>query len=183
MSGDNSNGTPPPNGNGTPNPDDHVDDENGTGTPAPDDWKAQARRHEREAKAARRELEELKRAQLSDTEKAIADAKAEGRTEALTEAGERVLGMAVKVAASSKLASPKVAEPMLRAEGLWDGLVDKDGEPDEKAIEKALDALLKAHPYLAANGTAGPPKLPGSEGKPGAAQDFNDVLRARMNRR
>lgn len=57
-------------------------------------WKANARKHEDRAKAnatAATELEELRRQAMSDQEKAVLDAKAEGRREALGEFGLKLV--------------------------------------------------------------------------------------------
>lgn len=48
-------------------------------------WKAMARKHEKEAKAARAEADKLRQATLSDQEKALEDAKSQGKAEAASE--------------------------------------------------------------------------------------------------
>jgi hypothetical protein len=66
-------------------------------------WKAAARKHEDRAKAnagAATELEELRRQALSDQERAVVDAKAEGRREVLREVGLKLVAAEFRAAAA-----------------------------------------------------------------------------------
>ena len=94
----------------------------------------------------------------SDAEKAVVAAKAEGRTEALAAANERLVKAEVRIAAAGKLADPADAVRFL---DLADFKVDDDGNVDAKSIGKAIDQLLKDKPYLA----------PGHTGKPSGSGD------------
>lgn len=127
---------------------------------------------EKAAKAAQAELEKIREANQSEQEKAIAAAKAEGRTEALSTANERLLKAEVKAAAAGKLADPDDAVRML---DLDDFDVADDGSVDTKAIKSAIDSLVKDKPYLAA-GTK-PGALPGGGAKPSEGQSMDDWLR------
>lgn len=64
------------------------------------DWKAQARKHEREAKKLRDALAAAQQAAMTDQEKAIAEAKAAGRTEALTESAQVLAQASFRTAAA-----------------------------------------------------------------------------------
>lgn len=103
-------------------------------------WKTLARKHEDRAKAnasAAKELETLRQQTMSDTEKAIALAKAEARTETMREVASRVVDAEVRAA---------VAGRNIDAEALLDGLdrtrfVTDDGEPDRDAISQWVDRI------------------------------------------
>lgn len=104
-------------------------------------WKALARKHEDRAKenaGAQKELEKLRSASLSDTERAVAEAKAAGRTEALIETGRRLAAAEFRAAAAA--AGLDVAEVL----DLVDlaRFVGEDGTPDEKAIAAAVNKLV-----------------------------------------
>ena len=114
---------------------------------------------------------------MSDTEKAVAAAKAEGRTEALSAVNGRILRAEVKAAAAGKLADPEDACSMLDLDAFK---VGDDGNVDTKAIVKAIDDLVKAKPYLASG--AKPSALPGGGATPASgastpAEAFAESLR------
>jgi hypothetical protein len=135
---------------------------------------------EREAKAAKAELDALKAAGATEQEKAISKAKEEGKAEALKGANARVIKSEIKAAAAGRLANPAVAVRLLDP----DDFTDDDGEVDDKKLKAAIDRLLKDEPYLAgkakANGDAGG----GPRGNP-AGPTMDDWLRgqARAGRR
>ena len=130
---------------------------------------------ERERDAAAAERDELKSKHQSAEEKAIEDARKEGRNEAQLEANRRIVKSEVR-AAGSKLADPDDAAAML---GDLDRFIVK-GEVDSKAISSAIDDLVKAKPYLAAAGSKAR-GLPGGGAKPNTGgSSFNDDLRQRI---
>lgn len=110
------------------------------------------RKAEKEAKDLADRLSKIEAANLSETEKAIAAARAEGAAEAMKTANERLLRAEVKAAAAGKLADPEDALKFLDP----DGLVGNDGEVDSKALSSAIDDLVKSKPYLAVSATPGP---------------------------
>jgi hypothetical protein len=117
-------------------------------------------------KKADDELEKVKREGMSDAERKIAEAKAEGRTEALREAGLRLLRAEVRAIAAQKLADPSDAVRLL---DLDDFEPAADGSYDPKAIAAAIDKLVDDKPYLVRSATSGPPRVPqGTRGTPGA---------------
>lgn len=109
------------------------------------DERSARRAAERAAKAVQDELEKLKSESMSATEKAIAEAKAQGRKEALVTANQRLLRAEIRANAAGKMADPGDAAALL---GDLDGFLDASGEPDSKAIAKAIDDLVKSKPYL-----------------------------------
>lgn len=163
--------------------DDTADEDAGAG----DDlsaWKRQARRHEREKKAAlRREADLKKRLQtieqssLSDKEKELAAARAEARTEALSEAEKDrradklelavtkiALTTGVSVGEGDKARTVKFADAddvqMWLERQIDNGDIDadaiyKDGRVDTDVLTDALSELAAAKPtWLAGTTTA-----------------------------
>jgi hypothetical protein len=117
-------------------------------------------------KKADDELEKVKREGMSDAERKMAEAKAEGRSEALKEAGLRLLRAEVRAIAATKLSDPGDAVQLL---DLDDFEPAEDGSYDPKAIGAAIDKLVEEKPYLARGASSGPPKVPqGTRGTPGA---------------
>lgn len=99
---------------------------------------------DKRAKDFERELEKFRQASMSENEKAVAEAKASGRVEALTEVGKRLARAEFKAIAAGK---------GLDVSALLDDIdvsryVGDDGEPDEKAITAAVErfAALKGEP-------------------------------------
>lgn len=108
-------------------------------------WKAQARKHEERAKAnakAAKELEEFRQQSMSETEKAIEQARTEGRRTALVEAGTRVAAAEIRAAASGRLSDDQVAT-------LLDNVnlarfITEDGEVDRNAVVTLVDGIAPA---------------------------------------
>jgi hypothetical protein len=105
------------------------------------------RKAERALKQHEAELAKLREATQSEQEKALAQARAEGKAEALQTANQRLIEASVKAAAAGKLANPALAVRLL---DLDEFTVNDDGEVDDTAIAKAIDALVTNEPYLAA---------------------------------
>ena len=138
-----------------------------------DKWKALARKHEAAAKGASKELDKLREASQSETEKAISRARDEARTEVLAMANQRVVTAAVLTEAAGKLADPTDAVALVDLEQFE---VDDAGNVDQAAVARAVSALLKAKPHLAAERKPGP--LPGAKGTTNAeGGTVNDWLR------
>lgn len=114
----------------------------------------------------------------ADTARAIAEAKAEVRSEVAAAANARLLRSEIRAAAAGVLADPGDAAALL---GDLDQFVDKDGEPNERAIKSAIDKLVKDKPYLGVAGSrAGP--LPGGGARPGTGFSMNDEIRQMAGR-
>lgn len=134
-------------------------------------WRALARKHEDRAKAnatAARELEALKQRTMTDTEKAVAAAKAEGRAEALREAGSLLVDAKFEAAAAGRgLDVPTLLEGLDRT-----AFLDADGQPDAKKITAWVDKVAPAR----SNG-GGFPDLGQGARTPAAAGDMNTLIR------
>jgi len=126
--------------------------ETGTGTATETDakdwkaeaekWQALARKNEERAKgnaAAVKELEQLKAANLSDTEKAVAEAERRGHAAATAATASRLARAELRAAAAGKV-DQTALDGFLEYADLTK-FVGADGEPDTKAIEKAIKAL------------------------------------------
>jgi hypothetical protein len=106
-------------------------------------WKTQARKHEDRAKAnanAAKELEEARRQGMTELEATADKARAEGRAEAVSEYGTKLVRAEVRAAAVGR-----VADVDALLEGV-DGskFLDADGEPDIDAITKWVDRIAPA---------------------------------------
>lgn len=114
------------------------------GTDEAEKWKALSRKNERELKKVQAELEKAQQASMSENERAVAEAKAAGRAEAITELNRERVADKVAIAAAGKLADPSDAAAFL---GDLDQFI-VSGQIDERSISKAIDALVAAKPYL-----------------------------------
>lgn len=113
------------------------------------DWKAEAekfkalaRKHEDRAKSnaqALKELDQFKQASMSDLEKAVAQAKADVRTETLREVGGRLAAAEIRAVAAGRLTDEQL-------EGLLEGLnlaafLDDEGDVDAAKVAKFVDRI------------------------------------------
>lgn len=149
------------------------------------DWKAEAekyralhRKQEDRAKAnadAAKELATLKQQSMSDTEKAVAQARVDARAEALREVGGELVDSAVRVAAAGRTVD---------VDALLEGLdrsrfVGDDGRPDQAAIGKWMERIA---PAKTEETKPGFPDLGqgvrGQQGSLGPAEDFARFLTA-----
>ena len=113
------------------------------------DWKAEAekwstlaRKHEERAKSnaqAAKELEKVRAAAMTEQDKAVAAARAEGMTEALKAAGPRLVRAEFRAAAAGQV-DKQTLDAYLEDVDLSKFLAD-DGEPDTKAIEARIKRL------------------------------------------
>lgn len=99
-------------------------------------WKAMARKHERAAKQAAKELDEARRSAMSADERAIDEARAAGRAEAKAELAVDRAADAVRAAAAGRNVD---VEALL--EGVDPSKFITDGSPDRKAIAEWLDRI------------------------------------------
>lgn len=114
-------------------------------------WKAQARKHEDRAKAnaaAAKELEQFRQQSMSDTEKAIEVARAEGRQLALAEVGAKVANAEIRAAAAGRLEADQLD---LLLENLNVArFIGEDGEVNREAVVRFVDGIApKAAPPAA----------------------------------
>lgn len=106
------------------------------------DWKAEARKWEQRAKAnsgAVEELDKVKKASMSEAEKAIAKAKAEGLAEAAVTYGKRLAAAEFKAAIAAKGLDLGEALDLIDIVKF----VNDKGDVDEDAIKKAVTRLAK----------------------------------------
>jgi hypothetical protein len=139
-----------------------------------------------ERKARKRiedELEKMRRAGMDETERKVAEAKADARREALAEVNQRLLRAEVRARAADRVVDADAAVALL---DLADFEIDDDGRIDTKAIDAAVDELVKVKPYLAkptSDGKSHAPPPQGTRGVPGspaqpATSDGDTFLRS-----
>lgn len=100
----------------------------------------EAARYRKELRAAQVELEKVRQAGLSEQEKAVAAAKAEGATEAARTAAPRLVKAELKAAAADAGLPKEALSGFLEYADLTRFVTD-DGEVDEKAITAAIKKL------------------------------------------
>lgn len=110
-------------------------------------WRTQARKHEDRSKAnqaAVKQLEDLRKQSMTDAERAVEEAKATARADAMREVGGRLVAAEFKVAAAGRLSDDAITALM----GALDPapFVDDDGMPDTKAISTFVDGIAPATP-------------------------------------
>jgi hypothetical protein len=140
------------------------------------DWKAEARKHERRAKQVAAELEELRKAQMSDGERAVAEAEERGRLSARTEV--------VRTAAVAELRA-SAAEAGVKLGALVDlidvgRLVTDDGQVDSDAVAAVVKQLADQGQQQTLP-PAGPPPGPRGGGDP-QPTDRNSQFRQMFGR-
>lgn len=109
------------------------------------DWKAEARKWEQRAKENRQaaaELEKARKAQMTEAERAIADAEKRGAQTAAQQYAQRLVR-------SEFTALARGRNPEYDVAAVLDDLnlaryVSEDGEPDGKALAAAVDRLVPA---------------------------------------
>jgi len=88
---------------------------------------------------------------------------------------KRLVRSEVRSIAAGKLADPNDAISLLELEKFE---LDEDGNVDEEKVAKAIEKLLEAKPYLAANGTRRRPDLDAGPRTPAAGgEDVNARIR------
>ena len=136
-----------------------------------DKWKREARKHEDRWKAnqtAVKELEQQKLAAMSDAERAVVEAKAAGRAEAMTELGGRLVEAEFRAAAAGRIGA-KQLETLMAA--LDPGpFVNDDGTPDQKAIARFVDTFAPAQQQDSSTAAGGPGPLDLGQGARGGDQ-------------
>lgn len=124
-----------------------------------DKWKAQARKNEERAKAnaaAAKELEALRASTMSDTEKAIAEAEARGRSAATAELATELVDASLEAKSAGRLTPEQLAvltSGLDRAKFLGD-----DGRVDHESISAFVDGIAPAQNTEQAPAT--PPGFP-----------------------
>lgn len=147
------------------------------------DWKSEARKWEQRAKENRnaaQELEKQRKASMTESERAVAEAEARGRTAAATEASRDLARAKFDAIAARR-------NPALDDKGLDELLefvdmgkfLTEDGRPDVDAIRKAAEKLIPA----GSTEPAPPPSMDlGQRRTAPAKQDMNTFLRQAAGR-
>lgn len=139
-----------------------------------DKWKHLAQEHEKRAKgnsAAAKELEELRKSQMTEQEKAVAEAKASARSEALAELSAKLVGAEIRAALTGIVPDPAAIIEDLNLSRY----VTESGDVDAKQVE-----ALKAKYAALANAKPQTPKVPSgprSDGKSGEVYTSREQLK------
>jgi hypothetical protein len=107
-----------------------------------DKWKALARKHEDKAKAnakAAQELEQVKQQSMSDIERAVEQAKSEGRAEGLRVGSVKIAAAELKAAATGRLDADQLATLLENVD--LARFLDEDGEVDGEKVAKFIDGI------------------------------------------
>jgi len=141
------------------------------------DWKAEAQKWEQRAKSNRdaaTAMEKSQRATMTEAERQVSEAKAAGRSEAVTEFGKRLARTEFDAVAGRR--NPDFDTKSALEWVDLSRFVGEDGEPDSKAIKAAVERLVP-------EAVSGPPSFDGGARTPAApAKDMNDLLRRATGR-
>ncbi len=127
-------------------PEEAITDETSTETDTPEvvesdgtDWKAEARKHEQQKKRLQREMDDLKKSTMSDSEKLVAEAEKRGRMAAVAESAQIVAAARIEAALTGIVADPaEIVSELNLAKYVTD-----DGDVDTAAVA-ALKAKFSA---------------------------------------
>lgn len=149
----------------------------GEGTPSAEDtakWKAMARKHEAASKAAQKELDKLRAASQTDSERAVSEAEARGRQAALADVGQRLAAAEIKAALTGVVPDPAaIVEDLNLSKYVGD-----DGEVDSEAV---ASLRKKYEGFGAARGKGSTPN-PLRQGQQGSSPDKGQLSLAELNR-
>lgn len=132
-------------------------------------WKELARKHERENTKTMKELEQLRQQSMSDSDKAIAAARDEGRNEALKDLGKRMVAAEFRVALTGRNADVSSVLDGINDERF----LDETGQPDVEKITKFVDKNWPAGDRI-------PPGRPGPRSSADRPTDMNDIIRRNL---
>jgi hypothetical protein len=105
-------------------------------------WKAMSRKHENENTKLYGELEKFKVSQMSESEKAIAEAKKEGRESALKELSADMAKAKIRAAATGKIGDVEAFLEYVDPKRF----ISEDGSVDDAAIAAAVERFSKVAP-------------------------------------
>lgn len=125
-------------------------------------WKAMSKKNEDNFKAASKERDDLKASSMTDAEKALEQARTEGRNSALSEVGTDLVNaeMAIQAVAAGVTLPP--AEYLNVSKFLGD-----DGRPNKDAVKSFVESLPKAKAEFA--------PLQGAGKQTGGAPEINSM--------
>lgn len=133
-----------------------------------------AARYRRSLRVAEKERDDLKSATQTDSERMLAEARAETRAEVLAESNARLLKAEIRSAAAGKLEFPDDAVRFLDDTSEF---IDDDGTIDAKAIERAVDDLVRKRPRLAPGPSENGSYDGGARSTKDKPADMNDLIR------
>ena len=146
-----------------------TDDLGDTGKKALDTERAARKESDRKFKALEKEMAQVRQSSMSEGEKAVAEAKAAGRTEAVTEFGKRLARTEFDALAGRRNPDFDTASALEYID--LSRFVGEDGEPDAKAIKAAVERLVPAP-------AGGPPSFDGGARTSASAKgDMNKIIR------
>lgn len=131
-------------------------------------WRELARKHEGRAKAnadAARQLEEAKRANMSEQERIVDTVRAEARTEAIREFGGRLVRAEFRAASAGRIDADSL-DTLLGALDLT-RFLDENGEPKADEVAKFIATIVPAPPPPPAETTQ--PGAPAQQSTPAQA--------------
>lgn len=141
------------------------------------DWKAEARKWEARAKensGAAKAAEKARLDAMSESERAIEEAKQSARAEAATEFGKRLARTEFDALAGRRNKDFDTAQALEYVD--LTKFLDENGEPDTKAIKAAVDRLVPAP-------IDGPPSFDGGPRTPAPApQGMSQIIRKAAGR-
>lgn len=104
-----------------------------------DKWKALSKKNEKNYEDASKERDDLKASQMTDAERAIEAARAEGRNSALSEVGTDLVTAEMALQAATAGVTLPAAEFLDYSKFLGD-----DGRPNKEKVKTFVDSLPKA---------------------------------------
>jgi hypothetical protein len=105
-------------------------------------WKTQSRKHEERSKAnadAAKELEKIRASSMSETEKAVAEAKVQARLEALVEVGGKLATAELRAVAAGRIDDEQLSTLIENLDVTR--FLDDDGEVDSEKVKKFVDGI------------------------------------------
>ncbi len=116
------------------------DDLGDAGKQAIDRMKAERNAAQSQAKALQKELDKVRQAAMSDSERAVAEAEVRGRATALGEVGQKLARARFDALAGRRNADVDTAQVLEFVD--LSRFVDDSGDLDEKAIKAAVERLV-----------------------------------------
>lgn len=144
------------------------------GKKALDAMKAERNEATKRAKQLERELAQVRQASMTDAEKAVAEAEARGRSQAVADYGKRLVRS--EFAAEAARRNPEFDTATVLDFLDLSRLVGDDGEPDTKAIRAAVERVVPGATRPGGDVGQGPR---GNE----QPQDMNTLIRQMATRR
>lgn len=147
-----------------------ADDLGDAGKRALEAERTRAKEAERRAKTLERELEQFRKASMTEAERAVAEAEQRGEKAALSRVGQR-LAQSEFMAAAARRNPDYDPTKALKFANLA-SMISEDGEPDPQVIAEAVESLIPERV-----GTTFPDIGQGRRGGDARATDMNALIR------